>query len=411
MHMKVDHSVINRINKRNVLELVRKNGPISKTELAQLTNLSLPTVMKITNELIEKGSILDLGKGSSTGGKPPTMLEFNFNLKYIIGVSINNYRIDMVLMDMAKNIIAQQIMDISETDKPDRILKNLVRMIQTMMATVDIPMDSLLGIGIGFYGMVDVHTGNILESKPFGWYDIDFAAPIKKAFNLPVIVDSVTRAITIGESLLGHGIDAQNFVCINLGEAINAAIVINGKMHYGSHYFSGNIGDMFVDIHRAKLPGAIDGSLNAVASDKAIVKNAQLAVSQLKRGETSQILDLVYGHVDRINIYTVIEAVENGDVLAKNLLLDAVQYLTIALAGIISNIDPEMIIIEGRIVRNSKFFTQELRKNLSAANHAQAKQAIRIEFSTLGKHMEAIGAAAFILDRYIDNCGELTLKD
>ena len=121
--MKVDKSVINSVNKRNVLEIIRNNSPISKTEISKKADLTLPTVMKIVDELAEKNLVLNLGKGVSSGGKPPQMLEFNGEAYYIIGIDVNDYRIDAIIMDLNANIITERIRDIQPRDSSSRIIE------------------------------------------------------------------------------------------------------------------------------------------------------------------------------------------------------------------------------------------------------------------------------------------------
>lgn len=55
-------------NKNKILDLIRKNHSIYRAELARLTGLSMPTIMNITDELIDDGLIRDAGKGISSGG-------------------------------------------------------------------------------------------------------------------------------------------------------------------------------------------------------------------------------------------------------------------------------------------------------------------------------------------------------
>ncbi|HEY5583109.1 MAG TPA: helix-turn-helix domain-containing protein, partial [Ruminiclostridium sp.] len=74
--MRVDKTFINTINKQNVINIIRDQGPIFKAEISRVTGLSIPTIMKSTDEFIKKGLVREIGKSESSGrGKPPELLE------------------------------------------------------------------------------------------------------------------------------------------------------------------------------------------------------------------------------------------------------------------------------------------------------------------------------------------------
>ena len=57
--------------KRRIFEKLRREGRISRAELARKCSLTRPAVSAIVEELIADGLVRELGPGRSTGGKPP----------------------------------------------------------------------------------------------------------------------------------------------------------------------------------------------------------------------------------------------------------------------------------------------------------------------------------------------------
>ncbi len=88
-------------NKKTVLEMIRTQGPINKAEIARMAELSIPTVMKITEEFERANLVKTIGKGESTGGKRPDLLEFVSNAYYITGIDIGRHYVKIVIIDMA----------------------------------------------------------------------------------------------------------------------------------------------------------------------------------------------------------------------------------------------------------------------------------------------------------------------
>ncbi|MGO4375194.1 ROK family transcriptional regulator, partial [Paenibacillus sp. MCAF20] len=165
--MKIDKSVINTMNKRNVLLAIRASGQIFKAEIARSTGLSIPTVMKITDELIGRGLVRETGKGESSGGKPPQLLEFVQDRHYVVGVDIGTTNILSILMDMSANIVYKHSVPTMVNDSPDAIIDRIATSIETLMAQSGFEQESLLGIGLGMPGLLDKETGTVLFSPDF----------------------------------------------------------------------------------------------------------------------------------------------------------------------------------------------------------------------------------------------------
>ena len=74
--------------KRRIFEKLRREGRISRAELARKCALTRPAVSAIVEELIAAGMVRELGPGRSTGGKPPIMLEFVPEARCAIGINL-----------------------------------------------------------------------------------------------------------------------------------------------------------------------------------------------------------------------------------------------------------------------------------------------------------------------------------
>lgn len=404
--MRIDKSVISTLNKSNVLNIIRNNSPIFKAEISRLSNLSIPTVMKITEELMSKNLIIETGKGVSSGGKPPQMLEFNSKAYQIVGVDINEYRIDTVLMNLDATIVEHQTRDIGGRDTGRAVTNGINESVSRVMESAVGSGGTVLGIGIGVAGIVDSKNGVVAYSPTFNWKDLDLLSLVQKNFSLPVMLDNDTRAMAMGEKLIGIGRDSENFVYIDFGVGIGSAMVIDGKLYYGSNQASGMLGHMAVEKDGPVCQCGNIGCLDLYASPKMIGERARDRIRNLSHGETSQVLDLVYGDIDKIDVYTVLEAAENGDKLAIEMVKEATGYLGLAVTNLMNIVDPELIVLNGKIVRGSNVFYRYFRKEVERRQTRLIGRQVDMKFSSMGKHIGAIGAGSFILNAFIESGGE-----
>lgn len=392
-------------NKKRILDIIRNSGEISRAEIASMTSLSLPSVMKLVDEFIEKGLVIDIGAGVSTGGKPPKMLKFNFNSHYIIGIDIDSDRIDGIIMDMAANVLCSSIHDIGCYTTSKQVTDYIIVLIEKLISEAGVDIGRILGVGIGIEGIVDSRKGILKMFHAFDWKNVDFVTPIKKHFPFEVMVDNNTRAMAMGEKLVGIAKDVDNFICVNVNYDVDSAIVVDGKLYYGACSNAGAMGHMTVEKDGAMCECGRRGCLNTVVSPRRIEAEARERVSKLKVGDSSQILDMAYGHVNYIDMYILMDAAENKDRLALEILKSAADDMAIALMNVICIINPQMVIINGKIASNSRTFFEELKKKVTNENNMLTGNQIKIIKASLGKHLNAIGAASFVLDRFIENGG------
>ncbi len=401
--MRVDKSLINNINKQNVINIIRSNGPIFKAEISRLAGLSIPTIMKITDELIIKGLIREIGKGESSGGKPPQLLEYIQDSYYMAGVDIGTTNIVVIIMDQAASLLKKVVIPTEVEDTPENVIDRIIGSIEKAINGAGIDRKKLLGIGLGMPGLLDVQAGKVLFSPDFKWENVDLVRPIAERFHLPVVMNNVTRAMAMGEKWYGLGRGVENFICINLGYGIGAAIVIDGELYSGSSGTSGEFGHMTLERNGPQCDCGNYGCLEALASANAITKKARFF---LDKGEKSAILDIVKGNMEAVEAKTVFDAAKLGDSLALEIIHEATEYIGVAIASIINFADPDLIVLEGGMSRAGDILMDNICKVISRRQMRYAGRKARVVISELGGDAAAIGAASFLLKKLIENGGD-----
>ncbi len=77
-------------NERLVLATIYDNAPVSRADVARLTGLTRTTVSDVMDGLIESGLCREVGRGPSTGGKAPIMLEVPDTARLLVGVDLGD---------------------------------------------------------------------------------------------------------------------------------------------------------------------------------------------------------------------------------------------------------------------------------------------------------------------------------
>jgi len=399
--MKVDKTLLHMMNKQTVLEMIRERGPIYKAEIARLTGLSIPTVIKITDELAEHGLIRDIGKGMSSGGKPPQLLEFASERYAIIGVDVGTTNINCVLMDLASNILFQYMTPTIVSDPSEQVIERILQSIEQVMAMPQASGQPILGIGVGMPGLLE--DGVVLFSPDFHWEQVDLIGRLRARFHLPIQIHNVTRTMAMGERWFGHGRgDVNSFICVNLGYGIGAALYLDGRIFNGGSGTSGELGHMTVDGDGPICACGRRGCLESLAAGNAIAKRAKREIAE---GRASSITP---AQADaELEAKDVFLAAARHDPLALEIIHDTAEYIGTALANVITLLDPEVIILEGGLSRAGEPFIEEIRQVVKRFQMKYAGRNTRIVVSDLGENAAAIGAATYLLQRLFDVGGDV----
>src|SRR5687767_3347409 len=83
-----NRDLIKAMNRNLILNLVRRSGPLSRTQITELSGLSVGTVSQLTNELIDENWLLTAGESESTGGRPQVMLRLNPHAGTVVGLKL-----------------------------------------------------------------------------------------------------------------------------------------------------------------------------------------------------------------------------------------------------------------------------------------------------------------------------------
>ncbi len=153
-----------------VLECLRRFRPISRARIAIRTGLSKPVVSQAVEKLIKEGIVKESKKCKSTarGGKRPTLLEFNPNWRFVVGVDVGGSKIRAGLADLDGNLkckIERKIQEIRSAD-------DLINQISSLLTDMNFDEYELLGIGVGVPGTCDRNTGKVRYMPAFDLRDV-----------------------------------------------------------------------------------------------------------------------------------------------------------------------------------------------------------------------------------------------
>ena len=400
--MRFDKYVMAQMNKKMILEILFEYGPINRAEIARLSGLSVPTVMKITDEFSHSSLIRGVGKRESTGGRQPELLEINRDACCCLGLDVGRNRIKVVVMNLAGEIAIKRTILTGDTLPPEVLIYRMISLVREVLEETGRLKSRLLGIGIGMPGLLDPDTGMVNFSPDFGWEHVDLLGRFRHEFPCHIVIENANRVMALGERWFGAGKKADNFLCVNLGHGIGSALVFGGEVYRGNSGTSGEIGHITLEKDGPLCECGNHGCLEALASGRAIAKQAGAMAAQ---GRGKRILELAGGKAEQIEAETVFAAAKEGDREAEELLDQAIGYIGIAAAGVVNLFDPELIIFEGGLMKSGDYLLPRLKAEIRRHQMRLAGRNVQILRGDLGEDITAMGAATLLLQNLVDNGG------
>lgn len=397
--MAYDRQLLALKNRRNVIDIIRERSPINKAEIAKLTGLSIPTVMKITDSLERQRLICSIGRGESTGGKPPEMLEFIADALYIIGVDIGRCSVKVIIMDMGAQIYHRKEMSTEGTEDVNGFLLQIVELVNALIAETKIDTRKILGIGVGMPGILKTQEGKVIFSPNFMWQNVELLRIFKERFSCPILMENSNRTMAIGEHWYGasHGMD--QVLNVNLGYGIGAAMLEGRHVKRGNSESSGELGHMILKKDGDICSCGHRGCLESISSGYAIARRAR---QEIVAGRGQKILEEASGQLEKVEAKHVFLAAQVGDLIAQEIIKEAVEYLGIGIANCINLIDPQMVVITGGIMKSSDYFFEDLKREIRKNQMRYCAVDVDIRKGKLGEDATAIGAAVLPLRRFIN---------
>jgi len=374
---KATHQQTKLHNRDLVLRTIFSHEPISRAEIARVTQLTRTTVSDAVGALIEEGLVREVGFGSSLGGKNPILLRVVPDSRYLIGLNLAQDKFIGAIVNLRGGI-----KEICELPVPDgngeQALQLVYRILDQLLAGGGKP---IVGIGVGTPGLVNTREGIVVNAVNLDWVDLPLANLLRSRYGLPVTVLNDSQAAAIGEYVYGgeHNPDG-NLVVVNVRHGIGAGILINGRLFQGDGGGAGEIGHVVVQENGALCRCGRRGCLETVASAQAVVTRVRS-----RAGREAFTLDEIQA------------AFEAGDEVTRQVVQEAGHMLGASLANLIGTLNIQKIVLTGDMTRFGKTWLDSVNHAMHDAALSRMVEGTELEVGKLDYRGCILGASALLL--------------
>jgi glucokinase len=272
------------------------------------------------------------------------------------------------------------------------VIGRMVDLINRVINESGIDKKSILAIGVGVPGTVELSTGTIifLPNMPGQWRGVHLSSVLQDALGLPAYILNDVRSITLGEWSFGAGRGAESMACFAIGTGIGGGIILNQKLQLNFGGTAGELGHIVVEPNGLPCGCGGYGCLEMYASGPAI---ASLGKKFVMHGHTTLISELVNQKIENITTEIVIRAAKEGDPKAVYILKQAGYYLGVAVNNVLVSIGPERVVFAGGVSEAGELLIHHVRNYLNNQVFMMPVNEVVITVARLGTNAGLVGAA------------------
>ncbi len=374
---KATHQQTRVHNERLVVRTVYDRGPISRAEVARLTGLTRTTVSDVVTSLLDEGVVREVGRGPSSGGKAPILVEVDDDARLVVGLDLGEEQFVGSLVNLRGEIRRTIELPVDGRDG-DAALDLVFDLLDRLLAGTTAP---LLGVGIGTPGLVDSRTGTIRRAVNLDWRDLPLGEIVGARFGVPVNVANDSQAAALAEYTYAGGDRVPNLIAIRVGRGVGAGLILRGALFQGDGSGAGEIGHVVVDDGGALCRCGRSGCLETVAGMRAIEARATAA--------TGRPTDLAAVRV----------AIDSGEPWAIDIAAAAGAALGRSIAALIGALDVQRIILLGPVTELGEPWLAAVRREAGGRALALLAEQVEIAVGRPTTNVVVRGASALLVAR------------
>lgn len=358
-------------NQKIMLDLLIKEGPLSRADIAKRIGSSKPTVSKNVDELFKDKKLIESGKADNLVGKKGILIDINEKYQYILAIDLSKNRFRLVLANLRHEWLYNQ------NEESLKVMDNPVQIIEMFIDSNHIDVDQIGQIVIAYPGVVghneDFYLTNIQHKKTI----LDQIKPyLETRIKKPIVVKNDLNLAVLAEKTFGQFRAEKNLCLISGDVGVGLGIIINHRLYEGDRNAAGEIGFVLPVQHS-------DGHYFTL--EERIGRDALLERYKQRSGKP-----VSYGELKKL--------VESDEHNAVELYQDTVKDLCVAVTNVASILDIRTVIATGCLFQLKSTMFEDLNNLLEEMTPFETKL---YETSLDKKALK--GAVIEGVERVIDN--------
>lgn len=359
---------------------------MSQAELASQTGLQPSTVFRIFTDLLEREIIQEAEPQQpeeSRKGRRPSFYSLNPEAGYAVGVDLATGSSAILLVDFMGQAVEERVIEFDPEVGGAEAIELLLRAIREILRSSGVDATSLIGVGVGAPGVVDIEKGQVIYYARFpGMEGIPIQETLEEALDVPVYLHNNASLVALSETRYGRALGTPNLVAFLLRAGVGAAYIQGGSIFTSQGRTAFEAGHMFVDLLAEETGEVPAHSVESFLSEEGLLA----AAAEADPGYTT--------------MEAVVRGLREGDGALKAALTRRVAILVHVVRNIALLLNPESFLIITRFKELSRFLAEVLDDqlhHLPSAERFSVGAILGVEYDPI---IACKGAAGIVFDAF-----------
>jgi N-acetylglucosamine repressor len=319
---------LSQLNERLVLNAIQTHGPSTRAEVTERIGVTFATVAKAVSSLIDARLLEEFDEPTVGRGRPAKRVRLAVDQSQVVGVAIE---VDEVLVS-ASGLDGKRRGATSVFRTPASYAGLLDAIREAVADLVRRERLNVLGVGVSVAAQVDEKVGRVAVAANLPYLS---GKPLEKdlfdALGVTCSIIRDTHAMCVSERLYGRAKNLDNFLVLHLGVGIGLGVMIDGRLFFGQHGYSGELGHMTVVPGGQLCHCGRKGCLETVASEWGLSDHLS---EQLGR---------------RVTVEDVARLYASGDAVAKKEVRRTCKHLALGVSHAVHLFNPGKVVVYSRL--------------------------------------------------------------
>ncbi len=260
---RISTTELRKQNRNRVFRIIYEaDAPMTKQEISQKLQMSLPTVTQNLKELLEEQVLTYAGTEESTGGRKARLIALNKNTYFSVGIELSPKHIRFIAINLKAEELAFECVECPFRNTLE-YRKTYAEKLELFLDHFGLSRKRLLGVGITLPGVINEQEG-MVEIAPVLQLRQMKLSLLTEVIPYSTFVQNDASAGGVAEWWNYDGPAAMAYVF--LGKGVGGALMLDGKPFVGIHQRSAEFGHMCIETNGKKCHCGRNGCFEAYCS-------------------------------------------------------------------------------------------------------------------------------------------------
>jgi predicted NBD/HSP70 family sugar kinase len=370
---------VRRANLSAIVRELHESGPLSRSDLVARSGLTRSAIRGLIGELVA-GRLAAEGPATLDGtpGRPSPLVRPDPHGAVVIALEI---AVDSLAA--ATVGLGGRVFDLVRVDLPRGrssvadIAADLADLASTVRERLPANMP-IIGVGVAVVGVVRLSDGMVSMAPNLGWRDEPLGEHLGAALGLdvPIVFSNEADLAALAEHRRGVATGIDDVVLVWGSVGVGGGLIVGGEPLTGVAGYSGEVGHIPVNPDGLPCRCGSHGCWETEVGSSALLRRAGRSPESGQDGFDAVLADARAGQPEALAAFA-----ETG------------RWLGIGLAGIVNTLNPELVVLGGRLSASYPFVRSTLEAELDRRVLRASRRIMRVVTTSLGADAPLMGAA------------------